>query len=260
MIPTEVLSRVPAWQEEYGEVLKGKVGNNHSILFRRPRYGEYKRFLEAIKKQEMVGPSPVSLAAQDYLLEKCILWTDIEDFDALGNTTVENIVRYIANSAYFHQQGFMKVYEGWHQFVRNDADTRVILLICRAFPSITPLEVDSWDVNTLMRHVAMAEEILRFDLFGGPRYQEQPEPEEEFDAAEAMVMGSRQSASFQRTAPKRRAQSAEVRPTPSRTIDEGFDPLKGGTIDIEAENRALRKVAPPNILMDFDDVMKARNG
>lgn len=165
----ELAKRLPDWKHRWGKVYQVGQGAD-LVVFRALTLGEYTQYGELVAKSGDKGL--VGSEAQDYLLRKCILWPDGFDPDdpkLIAGTAFVTAQKIIQASGF--GEGFRPLYERYKKTFLADGISTVFLLLCKAFPGLLPSTIESWDCNTLLRNIFVAEELLQVDMFQGPRNQ-----------------------------------------------------------------------------------------
>lgn len=141
------------WKSKYRNVYYFKVGNNEYIL-------------RLLSKSEYLAlyfvQAHVSSEAEDLLLTKCVLFPELsrkdinEMYAGEAAVLIEKILKL---------SGFSTI-----ETIGNDLakerekiqllDNQIILIICKAFPHLTPFDIDRLDYPTILNHIALAEELL----------------------------------------------------------------------------------------------------
>jgi hypothetical protein len=148
-----ISSSILEWKNKYKNIYYFKIGN-HEYIFRLLTKGEYLA-LYFIQFH-------ISNSAEDVLLEKCILYPNIDrvylDSIYAGeyNTLVEKV---LALSGFSSYENIKSDLENERESIKL-LDNQIVLIICKAFPHITPVDIDSFDYPTIVHYVSLAEELL----------------------------------------------------------------------------------------------------
>jgi hypothetical protein len=141
------------WKKRYRSVYYQKIGG-YEFIYRLLTKGEYLA-LYFIQFH-------ISEQAEDVLLEECVLYPEIKEgyLDSLNAGVVATLVEKILSmSGFSNLEGIKADLEK----ERNDIqllDNQIVLMICKAFPHLTPSDIDNFDYPTIIHHVTLAEEIL----------------------------------------------------------------------------------------------------
>lgn len=235
VVPAQVRRRIPQWRSKYGRIWLYETGD-HSFVFRSPTYREVLTYRECVTTGTEEGdnspPSFVVVDAEDHLVASTLLWASTDpledpDFKAYDFWC---LLSAIVRSAGFSQNEFRRRYDVEKSKAATRDDLTVIILICRAFPSVSPDDVTSWPLDKILRHLTIAEEILGFDLYTGPRRAEGAQQPNTV----TFESGPKSVAQQRREQKARRHRDVPVVPAPDpRTIPDQ------GRVDVDKENQQL---------------------
>ena len=150
-------AKILEWKQEYRNIYYQKVGTNEYI-YRLLTKNEY---LSLYFMQFHISSS-----AEDILLDKCVLYPEYHEHDwnelKAGEpaTLVENI---LISSGFSNLDNIKKDLDKEREKIRL-LDNQIVVVICKAFPHITPSEIDTFDYPTIIHYVALAEAILGTEL------------------------------------------------------------------------------------------------
>jgi hypothetical protein len=146
-------SRIVEWKRKYVNIYYHKVGGKEYI-FRLLTKSEY---LSLYFMQ-----FHISSESEDILLEKCILYPDVNkeyldnlyagEFNALSDII-------ISLSGFSGVESIKSDLEKEREKI-SLLDNQIVLIICKAFPHINPSDIDNFDYPTIIHHVTLAEELL----------------------------------------------------------------------------------------------------
>ena len=141
------------WKKKYGNIYYQKVGD-HEYIFRLLTKGEYLS-LYFIQFH-------ISNEAEDILLEKCVLYPEInkEHLDLLTAGEVGTLIDRILSLSGFSNLDNIKADLDKERETIKLLDNQIVLIICKAFPHITPSDIDNFDYPTILHYVTLAEELL----------------------------------------------------------------------------------------------------
>ena len=148
-----VSDKILEWKEKYRNIYYKKVGSNEYI-FRLLSKNEY---LALCFMQFHVSSS-----AEDTLLDKCVLYPDAspEYWDSLKAGEVHVLLEQIlTSSGWSNLEDIKKQIEKERENIQL-LDNQIVVVICKAFPHITPSEIENFDYPTTIHYIALAEEIL----------------------------------------------------------------------------------------------------
>lgn len=145
--------KILEWKEKYNNIYYQKVGD-HEYIFRLLTKGEYL----ALYFMQF----HISSEAEDILMEKCVLYpeVDIEKFDALKAGEVGTLIDRILSLSGFSNLDNIKLDLDKERENIKLLDNQIVLIICKAFPHITPSDIDHFDYPTIIHYVTLAEELL----------------------------------------------------------------------------------------------------
>jgi hypothetical protein len=145
------------WKQKYKSVFYQVIAG-HEFIYRLLTKGEYLA-LYFIQFH-------ISEKAEDMLLEKCLLYPRLEkeQFDNMSAGIVATLVEKILSMSGFSD--LEKIKDDLEK-ERNNLqllDNQIVLMICKAFPHITPSDIDNFDYPTIIHYVTLAEAILNTKL------------------------------------------------------------------------------------------------
>ena len=153
----DLLEKIFSWRDEYGDVFCIEIGKNRYI-FRALLRDEYLK----IRDLQDHGFTDIS----DILLRMCLLYPEY-DKQKLDNRLageIDYIVKYIIKlSGFSKTDGILEDIEEERRKIES-LDNQILLLICKAFPHLTPKDLDKMNYNSILRYLALAEAILDVKL------------------------------------------------------------------------------------------------
>jgi hypothetical protein len=140
-------------EKKYHNIYYQKVGNREYI-FRLLTKGEYLSlyFIQFHINNE----------AEDILLEKCVLYpglkqNSLDSFPAgEAGTLIDKI---LSLSGFTNLDNIKEDLDKERENIKL-LDNQIVLIICKAFPHITPSDIDNFDYPTILHYVTLAEELL----------------------------------------------------------------------------------------------------
>ena len=149
-----ISSSILEWKNQYGNIYYEKIGS-HEYIFRLLTKKEYLS-LYFIQFH-------ISEKAEDILLEKCVLYPMNRPenyFDNLLAGEVATLVEKILSLSGFASFENIKSDLDKEREKINLLDNQIVLMICKAFPHITPSDIDNFDYQTILHHITLAEALL----------------------------------------------------------------------------------------------------
>ena len=146
-----------SWKQKYKVIYFIEIDNN-SYIYRLLTRGEYFNLLSLQKIDSKI--------ADDILLEMCLLHPeykkDVIDSRLAGEIdfVIQSIVR---SSGFSNGDDLLKDIDVQRNSI-SMLDNQIVLTICKAFPQLTPDDIDKLNYNQLLHYLALAEEILGVKL------------------------------------------------------------------------------------------------
>jgi hypothetical protein len=141
------------WKRKYASIYYLKIGN-HEYVFRLLTKGEYLALYFV--------QFHISSEAEDILLDKCILYPTFSR-EQRGNLLageVTTLVDKILSLSGFSDIENIKADLDKERLKIQLLDNQIVLVICKAFPHITPTDIDNFDYPTTLHYISLAEELL----------------------------------------------------------------------------------------------------
>ena len=146
-----------SWKEKHGSVFCLKV-NEREYIFRTLTRSEYFNVLHT--------QTSMSMNSEETVLQKCLLCPEYnkEDLDNRLAGEVGELINYIILlSGFSDGEQFLKDMEKEREGIKI-LDNQITLLICKAFPHLTPEKIDQLNYQQTLRYIALSEEILDVKL------------------------------------------------------------------------------------------------
>ena len=145
--------KILGWKKKYGNIYYQNIGKN-SYVFRLLTKGEYLA-LYAVQ-------SHVNKGSEEIVLKTCLLYPEL-GYDAMDNMLAGEFS--VLSGNILSMSGFAdstKIKEDLDvaRDKTRSLDNQITLIICKAFPQVTPSDIDNFDYQTIIRHVTLAEELL----------------------------------------------------------------------------------------------------
>jgi len=153
----DLLEEIFLWKDRYGDVFYAEFGKNRYI-FRILLRSEYLK----IRDLQEHGLTDIS----DILLKMCLLYPkyDKEELDDRLAGEIDCVVRHIIElSGFSKTDGMLGDLEVERKKIES-LDNQILLLICKAFPHLTPKDLDKMNYNSILRYLTLAEAILDVKL------------------------------------------------------------------------------------------------
>ena len=141
------------WKHKYYNIYYLKIGNQEYI-FRLLTKSEYLALYFV--------QFHISSEAEDILLDKCVLYPimDREQRNNLLAGEVMTLVDKILSLSGFSNIDNIKQDLDKEREKIQLLDNQIVLIICKAFPHITPSDIDNFDYPTILHYVSLAEELI----------------------------------------------------------------------------------------------------
>ncbi len=153
----ELSEDILSWKQKYKVVLYIEIGNN-SYMYRLLTRGEYFSIL-SLQEHNLIETS-------DVLLKMCLLYPKY-DKDVLGIRLageIDFIVQSIIGlSGFSNGDNLLKDIEAERNNI-GMLDNQIVLTICKAFPQLTPDNIDKLNYHQLLHYLVLAEAILDVKL------------------------------------------------------------------------------------------------
>jgi hypothetical protein len=141
------------WKKSFRSIYYVKIGEKEYI-FRLLSKGEYLSLY--------LFQSELSYSAEDLLLDMCVLYPEISlnEIDRLYAGEVNTLISSILSLSGFSGLENIKEDLDKDRSSIQLLDNQITLIICRAFPHITPEDINNFDYPTIIRHITLAEALL----------------------------------------------------------------------------------------------------
>ena len=145
-----------SWKRKYGDIFYIKIKDN-VYIFRTLTKGEYFSILDV--------QGNISKDINNILLKECILYPkNYCNFNLLLAGEVEYLISKIVElSGFSNGDKLVKDIEKERNNI-GKLDNQIVLIICRAFPQLTPKDLNNLNYYTMLNYLALAEEILGVKL------------------------------------------------------------------------------------------------
>ena len=146
-----------SWKRKYGNIYYIKIGSN-IYVYRTLTRGEY---FDVLSLQSTIY-SDIS----DIVLELCLLYPKYDKvrFDSILAGEIDSLVKKIIGlSGFSNGELLLKDID----VARNKVgilDNQIVLLICKAFPQLTPKDINNLNYHDLINYLTLAEAILDTQL------------------------------------------------------------------------------------------------
>lgn len=103
---------------------------------------------------------------EDYIYETCVLYSNIfkKDIDTTPAGTIPELVKIIIEMSGFSSSDYLMKYIEMNRSVMDLADSQMTIVICKAFPHLTPEDINNFDIQKITYYLALAEQILGVTL------------------------------------------------------------------------------------------------
>lgn len=153
-IPTDVILDL---KSRWPNIYSVKMGKSYFIF----RLLSRKEFGVVIDLQNYKTGSE-----EDYIFETCVLYPKIssEDLNNMLAGIVPEIVKVIVKMSGFSSSDSLVFCIEASRTMMTLADNQMTVVICKAFPHLTPEDVNNFDIQKLTYYLALAEQILGVTL------------------------------------------------------------------------------------------------
>lgn len=154
-VPLKVRKAAAAHKGEHQEIYYVCIGDAH-YLYRTMYRSEFKKFFHSVPLNQT--------GSEDELVRACVLYPDTFDIDTMIQKDFSVLIDYIVESSGF---GSEEALVSGLSLARQEAvqlESEIDSLICSAFPSFTPFDLDKFDFNTIMKLAAMAEHMTQKEI------------------------------------------------------------------------------------------------
>jgi len=145
------------WKCKYDSIFYIKIGDN-IYVYRILTRGEYYNILSL----QSNGYGDIS----DTLLKLCLLYPKYDKtvFDLILAGEIDLLIKKIISSSGFSEgESLLKDIEIARSKI-NVLDNQIVLLICKAFPQLTPKDINNLNYHDLINYLTLAEAILDTQL------------------------------------------------------------------------------------------------
>ncbi len=154
---SDLIEDIISWKQKYRNIFYVNIGNN-LYIFRVLTRGEFFNILTFQEK----GFAKID----DIILKMCLLYPEynqnVLDSRSAGEIDylIENIIKL---SGFANEESLEKDIEKEREKI-SMLDNQIMLLICKAFPHLTPKDLDTMDYETLLKYLTLAEAVLDVKL------------------------------------------------------------------------------------------------
>ena len=156
-LPASINKKIRIFKEKYSTIYGLEIGKDYFIL--RPL--SRKEFGILVELQEyMVG------AAEEFIFKICVLYPKIEtkDIDHMLAGTVSEIARIVVDISGFSSAEALTELMQTNRNMMDLVDMQTTVLLCKAFPQLTPEIIDEFDIYKITYYLALAEQMLGVTL------------------------------------------------------------------------------------------------
>ena len=173
---SEMIDNIILWKNKYNDIYILRIKNNVYIF----RILTKKEYINILSLQD-----GIKYNIEDYIINNCVLCP--EDKNNIDNQLageIDYLIKSILSlSGFSENDNILKDIEH-HREKITILDNQIVILICKAFPHIKPEDIDNFNYNELLRHLALAEAILDTKLI-----IEKPLDKIDFDKDNIAVQG-----------------------------------------------------------------------
>lgn len=152
----EIYKDILFWKRKYKDVFYIEIGKN-LYVFRTLTRGEYFSVLD-IKSNLGIDP-------YEFVLEECLLYPRYkkEDLENELAGEIDYLITCIVDLSGFASEKLLKDIEKERANI-SVLDNQIVLTICKAFPHLSPGDLDNLNYHQLLHYLVLAEEILNIKL------------------------------------------------------------------------------------------------
>lgn len=153
-LPAEVILDL---KSKWPNIYSVKIGEDYFIF----RLLSRKEFGVAIDLQSYKTGSE-----EDYILETCVLYPILskKDMDSKLAGTILDLAKTIVEMSGFSSPDSLLNNIEINRTSMSLADNQMIVVICKAFPHLTPEDINNFDIQKITYYLALSEQILGVTL------------------------------------------------------------------------------------------------
>jgi hypothetical protein len=151
-LESDIADQILSWKHKYEDIYIVKIIKN-IYIFRLLTRGEY---FDIVSLQDNL-----SYDTENFILNNCLLYPS--GIDNINNRLagdidyiIQNIVRL---SGFSKKSEIIKDLDEYRNKI-GVLDNQITVLICKAFPQITPEDINKFNYNKLLKYITIAEAIL----------------------------------------------------------------------------------------------------
>lgn len=173
-VPGKILEQLPKWRKSWDEIWYVHL-SGENYVWRSPTRRDAIEY--DLNRQSTLA------TAIDQLLKACLLHPEVmaDDMSATDFLQLHELIWTV--SGYRDAEFFVEKLYDFEQIVRSGDQVNILLLL-RAFPGLLPDEINSWQPEKLVYHVALARAMLGIEPLvvkqakrGGPQRDVPDSPE-----------------------------------------------------------------------------------
>jgi len=156
-VPDSIRSKARCLKDKYPTIYGLKIGEDYFILRPLSR-GEFNIIVDLQKVLE--GET------DEFIFKTCVLHPEFTDkeLDHLLAGTIPEIAKIVIDLSGFSSVDSLSTLIQNNRAVMDLADNQITVLLCKAFPHLTPDIVDEFDIYKITHYLALAEQILGVTL------------------------------------------------------------------------------------------------
>ena len=145
------------WKRKYGSIFYIKI-NDNEYIYRPLTKGEFSDMLSLSEK--------IDIGYDDIVLELCLLYPHRNSYllDTRLAGEVDHVINCINQSSGFSRVDQLELDIDKARSAIEVLDNQIVSLICKAFPRLTLDDIDKFNYDTLLHHLALAESMLGIKL------------------------------------------------------------------------------------------------
>lgn len=156
-LPASIKNKIKTLKKKHPTIYGLEIGKDYFILkpLSRKEFGILSELQEY-----MVG------AAEDFIFKTCVLHPKLtaKDINHMLAGTVSEIARIVIEISGFSSADALLGLMQTNRDMMDLADNQITILLCKAFPNLTPEIIDEFDIYKITHYLALAEQMLGVTL------------------------------------------------------------------------------------------------
>lgn len=150
-IPDNLQQKIYSWRQDYGPIYVAKV-EGKQYAYRGLTLKEYLTIgvLESLDE----------MALEDVIIKRTVLYPESLDLEKHPNLPSELSKQIVESSGFGDNQRQLQMLTDIRKTLENEGLQHMIIMICQAFPSYTPEDIENMDIETFMERFAQSEIVI----------------------------------------------------------------------------------------------------